>query len=162
MANQVIKNILKLTMAGASVLLLFLVFSSESITFSVPNSITEFSTFMDSQAYYKTVETESEGGYYQSQAFEAYERQFLVDQARVNLSIKKYETVQRAQEIYDLLKHQNVIKMTFDIDGNSYIRFKIGNINYCAWHNQETVVVIKSENRQALQNFKNYIIKAFG
>ena len=162
MVHPIIKNVLKLTLAGASVLLLFLLFSTESITFSVPYSITDFSTFMDSQAIYRPVETESECGYYQSQEFEAYERQFLVEQAHVNLSIIKYETAERAQEIYDLLKHQNVIKMTFDIDGNSYIRYKIGNTNFCAWHNQETVVIIKSENRQALQNFKNYIIKAFG
>ncbi len=162
MVLHFLKNIIKLTLASSTILLLFLIFSSESITFSVPSSITEFSAFMDSQQRYNAIITEAEDGYYQNLEYEAYERSFSVDQHFVYLSIFKYENPDCAKEIYESLKHQNAIKMTFDIDGNSYIRFKVDNVNYCAWHNKETVVIIKSESKEALQTFKNFLVKELG
>lgn len=159
MFKKVIKNVIKVSLAILSILLLFLFFSSESITFSVPNSILEFSKFMESQRKFEIVLTDDCTGYDQHSEYEIYEREFLVDSDLVALCIKKYNTTEKAQEAYDILNHKNMIKMTFDIDGNSYIRFKIGEINYCAWRNGETVIVMKSVSKESLQLLKNYIVK---
>ncbi|MBF4694994.1 hypothetical protein [Fusibacter ferrireducens] len=159
MFKKVIKNVVKVSLAMLSTLLLFLFFSSESITFSVPNSILEFSKFMEAQKTFEIVLTDDSKGYDQHSDYEIYERDFSVNSDVVALCIKKYDTIEKAQEAYNILNHKNLIKMTFDIDGNSYIRFKIGEVNYCAWRNGKTVVVMKSTNKESLQMLKNYIVK---
>ncbi|GAU75816.1 hypothetical protein [Fusibacter sp. 3D3] len=159
MFKKVIKNIIKMSVAMLSVLLLFLFFSNESITFSVPNSILDFSRFMESQKEFEVVLSDAHKGYKQYAEHEAYERQFSVESDLVQLCITKYNSVEKAQEAYDILNQKNVIKMTFDINGNSYIRFKIHDVNYCAWRNSETVIVMKSLNKESLQILKNYIVK---
>ncbi len=159
MYKNVIKNIIKMSLAVLSIFLLFFFFSSESITFSVPNSILEFSKFMDAQSEYEIIPTDGHEGYGQYVDYEAYERQFLVNSDLVELCIKRYNTIEKAQAVYEVLNHKNTIKMTFDIDGNSYIRFRIEDVNYCAWRNGETIIVMKSLNKESLQMLKNYIVK---
>ncbi len=151
-------NLLKLSVTLVSLVVLFFMFTSENITYCVPASVTEFAKYLESQILYPVVANANHSGYVEVNNTEAYERQFDVDDSLVSLSIKRYSSLEQAYDAYDKLKHQSVLKLIFDIDGNSYISYKIDDTYYAAWRNDETVIVIFSKSHTGLKSFQDFII----
>lgn len=152
------KTLMKISVTLVSLVVLFFMFTNENITYCVPASVDEFAKYLESQNIYPAINGNMAIGYVELNDAQAYERQFDVDGSLVSLSVKKYGTIEQAYDAYEKLKGQSVLKLIFDIDGNSYISYRNTETYYAAWRNEDTIIVVSSKNQTGLKMFKDFIV----